>query len=156
MLNTLNLPAQRDPVARLALLAIAVAAVWLASVMPSAPPVQARAVLATPQPIIVIATPTLGLPEPTAAPVVLAQPTEAPPTVEPATAEPEIVYVEVTPVPTEAPPPEPTAEPVTALPAGSIVILPTATQTREEFIASFGPTPDPAAKCAFVGCLHQP
>ena len=66
-----------------------------------------------------------------------------------------MVYVEVTPVPTEAPP-EPTAEPpvpANQTTASGVQIVPTATMTRDEFIASFGPTPDPAAKCAFVGCL---
>jgi hypothetical protein len=154
-MTTLSLPTQNDPIARLALIALACGALWLAAVMPSAP-AQAQVELATPAPIIVIATPTMGL-QPTEAPaLVLAPPTFAPPLPEQPTPEPQVVYVEVTPAPTEAPPAEPTAPPVTALPQGSIVILPTATQTKEEFIASFGPTPDPAAKCAFIGCLAKP
>jgi hypothetical protein len=60
----------------------------------------------------------------------------------------------VTAPPIEAPP-EPTQPPAPAnqTTASGVQIVPTATQTREEFIASFGPTPDPNAKCAFVGCL---
>lgn len=155
---TLTLPTQNDPIARLVLLLLACGALWLAAVMPSAP-AQAQADVTTPAPIIVIATPTIG-PAATEAPALAqAQPTIAPPApvIEQPTAEPQIVYVEVTPEPTEAPAIEqPTAAPVTTLPAGSIVILPTPTQTKQEFIASFGPAPDAASKCAFVGCLHQP
>jgi hypothetical protein len=155
---SLVLPAQRDPIARLALFTLGSAALWLAVAAPSAPAQVEAQALATSGPIIVIATPTAGIVEPTAVPVVeLAASTAEPPTeAPPPAAEPRAVevVVEVTAVPTE--PPAPTEPPVTALPAGSIVILPTATMTRDEFIASFGPMPDPNAKCAFVGCLSKP
>jgi hypothetical protein len=149
----LQLPAQRDPVARLALFALGSAALWLAVAAPGAPPQVEAQALATPVPIIVITTATTEPVQPTAAPAVqLAAPTLAPQVEQPPppTAEPQLVelVIEVTPVPTEPP--------VAALPAGSIVILPTATMPRDEFIASFGPTPDPNAKCAFVGCLPKP
>ena len=55
----LHLPTQRDPIARLALGVLAVAALLVAFAAPSVPADTAQAqVLATPQPIIVIATPT--------------------------------------------------------------------------------------------------
>lgn len=79
---TLSLPTQRDPIARMGLFAIVAVALYVAAVLPSAAPAQAQA---DQQPItivqkeIVIATPTLGLPEPTAAPVEAA----APPTLAP-------------------------------------------------------------------------
>ena len=154
----IQLPTQRDPIARLSLGALFIGALFVAFAAPSVPVDTAQAqVIATPQPIIVIATPTLGLP--TAQPAaVLAAPTFEPPTMPPPppTAEPQVievqvpVVVEVTAPPVEAPP-EPTAAPL-----DRVIILPTATQTREEFIASFGPTPDPNAKCAFVGCIGNP
>lgn len=163
----LNLPTQRDPIARLALCVLSGAALFIAVAAPSMPTdVQAQA-NATPQAIVVIATPTLGAPtaEAAQAPAPTLAPTEAPEqATESATPpEPQVievqvpVYVGVTaeppppPEPTQAP--EPTAAPI---PPGAIIILPTATQTTQEFIDSFGPTPDPAAKCAFVGCLPKP
>ena len=163
----LYLPTQRDPIARLALCVLSGAALFVAVVAPSMPTdVQAQA-NATPQAIVVIATPTLGAPTAEAAPAVelpaptLAteapeQPTESAPPPEPQVIEVQVpVYVEVTAEPPPPPPeptqsPEPTAE---SIPPGAIIILPTATQTAQEFIDSFGPAPDPAAKCAFVGCL---
>ena len=145
----LNLPTQRDPLARLALVALVAAACWLALGTASAP-VAAETVL--------IATPTIGIlptQPPTEAPVVAqAVPTITDVPAPASTAEPVIVevevpvIVEVTAVSTALPAP-------TALPAGSIIILPTATQTNEDFVASFGaPTAD--ATCQFTGCLHQP
>lgn len=157
----LQLPAQRDPIARLAPFALGSAALWLAVVTPTAPADVQAQVLATPAPIIVIATPTAAPVGPTTAPAAqlvaptMAIPTELPPP--PPTAEPQVIVVEVTPLPTEAPP-EPTTPPVPAnqTTASGVQIVPTATMTRDEFIASFGPTPEPNAKCAFIGCLPKP
>lgn len=86
MIQQLTIPQQRDPIARLALFALVGAALWVAAATPSAPTLaQAeQPPIVAIQKEIVIATPTLGLPEPTApAPMVPglagAQPTPQPP-----------------------------------------------------------------------------
>ncbi len=157
----LQLPTQRDPLARLALFALVGVACWLALSAPAVPTAaQAEA--------FVIATPTIGIlptQAPTAAPIVVqAAPTVDPPTNPPApTAEPVVIerqiIVEVTapPQPTDPPAPSPTAPLMVLVPGNTIIVIATPeTQSDAEFIASFGPTPDPNARCAFVGCLPQP
>lgn len=99
---TLTLPTQRDPIARMALFALVASALYLAAY--AAPqPAQAEAKA---NPVIafqtVVATPTLGLPQPTAAPVeAAAPPTMAPVALVEPTADPA--------PPADAPPPDPGA-----------------------------------------------
>lgn len=152
----LTLPTQRDPVARLALVGLVAVACWIALSAPSMPEAAQAAVFATPTIGIVPTQASTEAPVLTSAPA--AAPTLAPPpTPEPQpTVAPQVLYVEVTAIPTEAPPTEPPAPSATPLPAGSIIILPSPTQTAQEFIDSFGPTADPNATCQFTGCLHQP
>lgn len=150
----LNLPTQRDPLARAALVALVAAACWLALSTPSVPAAAETALIATPTIGILPTQAPTEAPLPTTMPVVAqAAPTFAPPPTPEPVIVVEQVIVEVTAVPTEAPP---TAAPPTEAPAMVIVVYPTPTQTRQEFIDSFGPTPDPNAKCAFIGCLPKP
>jgi len=126
-------------------------------------------------PVIIIATPALSQPNPPTPAAVssdrapsaaLAAATVVPPTEAPTTAEPQIVYIEVTSVPTEAPPTAeppteaPTNEPPRPTPAGQtlasgVIILPTPGPGDPGFAESFA-TPDPKAKCLFVGCIGRP
>lgn len=95
---TLSIPQHRDPVARFALVACALALVWLA-ITSAMPPAQAQE---QPQTIILIATPT-ALPltaVPAVAPPPAAAPTAVPPTPVPPTP---IVVVAPAPVQEEAP-----------------------------------------------------
>jgi len=86
---TLSIPTHRDPVARAALVASALALAWLA-ITSTLPPAQARE---QPQVVIVVATPTLAP----------ALPTEAPAVVAPALAAPTAIPPTPRPFPTEAP-----------------------------------------------------
>src|SRR5262245_14652067 len=136
-------------------------------------PARSEATTAQAAPVIIIATPALSRPDPPtpaagsidrAPSAALAAATVAPPTMQEATAEPQIVYVEVTAAPTEAPPATepPTEAPTSAPPtpagqrlASGVIILPTPGPGDPGFAESFA-TPDPNAKCLFVGCIGRP
>lgn len=101
---TLTIPQHRDPVARAALIACALALCWLAitSALPAASAKE------EPQVLVVVATPTLAPPMPTEAPAVvapaLAAPTAIPPTPQPFPTEaPPAVVAVPAPVQEEAP-----------------------------------------------------
>lgn len=78
-MNTLTLPTNPDPIARVGLGAILIAAVYLALALPSVPAQAQAEPITIIQKEILIATPTLGVPEPTPAPAQVA----APPTLQP-------------------------------------------------------------------------
>jgi hypothetical protein len=110
-MTTLSIPQHRDPVARAALIACALALVWLA-ITGAMPPAQAQE-QPTPQTIILIATPTLPAPLlPTEAPVLAQMPVvqEAAPTAPvesaPVQAPPIVVITVVAPTATSEPPTE--------------------------------------------------
>lgn len=104
---TLSIPQHRDPVARAALVACAVALIW-AAISSALPPAQAAD---QPRVVVLVATPTLPAVAPTLAPL-LSAPTAQVPTAPPLqpTETPAVVettpMVVVEPAPTEPPAPE--------------------------------------------------
>lgn len=171
--NTLNLPRHRDPIARLTLVGLIVVVTWIGITQPTPQSTSAQ------EPIIVLATPALrqlptsslasvqdlatpAQPQPTAAPqpgVELAAPTIDPAQLaqqQPTAPPPEHVIVErvvevrqiivATPTAEMAPPPEDEQQ---ATSGGFATPGP----GDRGFADSFA-TPDPAAKCQFIGCLN--
>lgn len=168
----LTLTQQKDPVARLSLIACALLVCYVALSSMTAP-AQAQA------PVILIATPTLPLPTeapalvqaaPTMAPEQIAaqappiviEPTpdviyaEAPPPIV-IESTPEIIYAEPpAPIVIESPPiiivQTAASEIQQPLPGGGAIVLATPGPGDPGFADSFG-APDPTAHCQFVGCL---
>jgi hypothetical protein len=103
---TLAIPTHRDPVARTALVACALALAWLA-ITGAMPPARAQE---QPQVVIVVATPTLPVSQPTLA-LIISAPTAAIPTAMPPqpTEVPPVVIVEAPPAPVLMAPTEPPA-----------------------------------------------